>query len=256
MTIRRLENKSILVAGAGGIGGGLARRFAAEGANVVLGDLSLAGAEAVVHEIVQGGGNAAAVRLDGADEESVDAAIATTAKIFGGLDGLHANFATFIDDGAYDSVPGMPMDLFDEVIRVNLRGYVLCARAGIPHLLERGGGSLIFTSSIAAYMADSPQVAYGIAKEATHNMMRNIAFRYGPRGLRANAIAPGTIEHGGNLDRLDKDFKAFLLDIARIKSRFGAPQDIAALAALLMSDEGSFITGQVMTVDGGATMRP
>jgi NAD(P)-dependent dehydrogenase (short-subunit alcohol dehydrogenase family) len=254
--MRRLEGKSIVVAGAGGIGGGCARRYAAEGARVVLGDLDRDGAQAIVDEIAAAGGEAIAVRLDGADKGSVAAAVATACARYGGLDGIHANFATFIDDGSYDGVAEMPLAAFDETMRVNLRGFVLCAQSAIPALLAGGGGGVVFTSSIAAYRAEGKQVAYAIAKQAAHALMRHIAVRYGPQGIRANSIAPGTILHGDMAERLPQDFKDHLMAIARIKSRFGRPEDIAALGALLMSDEGSYITGQIITVDGGATMRP
>ena len=253
--MQRLNGKSILVAGAGGIGGELARRYAGEGANVVLGDVTREGAQSIVDEIASAGGEALATTLDGANEASVGAAVALACERFGGLDGVHANFATFVDHGEYDGVPDMPLEIFDETMRVNLRGFVLCARAAVPALLARGGGALLFTSSIAAYLPQGTQLAYAIAKEAGHALMRHVATRYGPQGVRANSIAPGTILHGDLPERLSQEFKDRMLAATRIKSRFGEPRDIASLGALLMSDEGSYITGQVITVDGGATMR-
>jgi NAD(P)-dependent dehydrogenase (short-subunit alcohol dehydrogenase family) len=246
----RLEGKSILVVGAGGIGSELARRYAAEGASVVLGDLDLDGAKAVAAEIESAGGRAVGVQLDGADEASVNAAVAFAVKSFGGIDGLHANFASFVDGPADIGIAELPLEVFDETMRVNLRGFVL-----LPALLERGGGSIIFTSSIAAIVGAATQPAYAMSKAAGHALMRHIANRYGPQGIRANCIAPGTILHGDMAETLPEEFKQHLLAIAKIKSRFGRPADIAALGTLLMSDDGSYITGQVMTVDGGATMR-
>jgi NAD(P)-dependent dehydrogenase (short-subunit alcohol dehydrogenase family) len=254
--VLRLEGKSILVAGAGGIGSELARRYAAEGASVILGDLDVEQAHAVAEEIAATGGKAHGCPLDGSDEKSIEGAVAFACDRFGGLDGLHANFATFVDGPGDIGITDLPMDIFDETIRVNLRGFVLCARSALPALLARGGGSIVFTSSIAAYCAGASQSAYAISKEAGHALMRHIATRYGPKGIRANSIAPGTIIHGEMAETLPPEFKQQLLDIARIKSRFGHPSDIAALGALLMSDEGSYITGQIITVDGGATMRP
>lgn len=251
----RLEGKSIVVAGAGGIGSELARRYAAEGASVLLGDLDPDGAEAVAAEIESAGGRAIGVRMDGSDEDSVKAAITLAASSFGGIDGLHANFASFVDGPAEIGIAELPLEVFDETMRVNMRGFVLCARAVLPALLERGGGSIIFTSSIAAIVGAATQPAYAMSKAAGHALMRHIASRYGPQGIRANSIAPGTILHGDVLDTLPEEFRQHLLDIAKIKSRFGRPQDIAALGTLLMSDDGSYITGQIMTVDGGATMR-
>ncbi len=251
----RLEGKSILVAGAGGIGSELARHYAAEGASIVLGDLDGDGANAVAAEIESAGGRAFGIHLDGSDENSVKAAVAFACDRFGGINGLHANFATFVDGLDDIGIADLPMEIFDETIRVNLRGFVLCARSVLPALIDSGGGSILFTSSIAAYRGAATQPAYAMSKEAGHALMRHIATRYGPRGIRANSIAPGTIIHGNLAETLPADFKQQLLDIAQIKSRFGRPMDIAALGALLMSDDGSYITGQVITVDGGATMR-
>ena len=127
----RLKGKTILVAGGGGIGGGLARRFAAEGANVVLGDVAPEGAEAIAADIVAAGGSAIATRLDGADEASTAAAVALACEKFGGLDGIHANFANFIEQDDSVGALELPLADFDETMRVNLRGYFLSQRQRI-----------------------------------------------------------------------------------------------------------------------------
>ncbi len=253
--MRRLEGKTILVAGGGGIGGGLARRFAAEGANVVLGDVVPDDAESVVRDIVSAGQSAIATRLDGADEASANAAVALACSRFGGLDGMHTNFANFIEQDDTVGALELPLADFDETMRVNLRGYLVCTRAAVPALLERGGGSLIYTSSPAACKGEPIRLAYAVAKAGVEALMRHVANRYGAKGIRANCIAPGTTVHPKVEAQLDDDTRAWLLDLAIIKSRFGRPEDIAAMAALLMADEGSYITGQVIGVDGGVTMR-
>lgn len=252
---RRLADKTLLVAGGGGIGGGLARRFAAEGANVVLGDVALEAAEAVADEIRSGGGTCIAVRLDGADEASAAQAVALACERFGGLDGFHANFASFVDQDQDTGVLELPLEHFDETLQVNLRGYYLCTRAALPALLERGGGSMIYTSSPAACKGEPTRVAYAIAKAGVEALMRHVAARYGARGVRANCISPGSTMHERLEAELDPATKQWCLDLAIIKSRLGRPEDIAAMAALLMSDEGFYITGQVIGVDGGVIMR-
>jgi NAD(P)-dependent dehydrogenase (short-subunit alcohol dehydrogenase family) len=253
--MNRLEGKTILVAGGGGIGGGLARRFAAEGANVVLGDVVVDDAQSVVREIVASGGSAVATRLDGADEASARKAVALACEKFGGLDGMHANFANFIEQDDSVGALELPMADFDETMRVNLRGYLVCTRAAVPALLERGGGSLIYTSSPAACKGEPVRLAYAVAKAGVEAIMRHVANRYGAKGIRANCIAPGSTIHERLEKELDDATMEWLLGLAIIKSRLGRPEDIAAMAALLMADEGSYITGQVIGVDGGVVMR-
>lgn len=254
--MERLAGKVILVAGAGGIGSGLADRYAAEGAKVVLGDVDLAAAQEPVEEILQVGGDATAVHLDGADEQSVAAAVATCVSKYGGLDGLHANFAHFGDTNPDLGILELPLEIFDETQRVNSRGFYLCTRAALPAILERGGGSIVYTSSVAAYMAGAGQVAYAMSKAAGHALMRHVASRYGPMGIRANSLAPAMTLHARLEQELPAEFIEWAKGNASIKSRVGRPDDIAAMGALLMSDEGSYITGQVICIDGGTTMRP
>lgn len=253
--MNRLQDKTILVAGGGGIGGGLARRFAAEGANVVLGDIALDGAKELVAGIAADGGTAIATHLDGTDEDSTQAAVALACETFGGLDGMHVNFATFVDGDFERGILELPLADFDETIRVNLRGYYLCSRAALPALLERGGGAVVYTSSPAACNGMPTQVAYAAAKAGLEAIMRHVAARYGAQNIRANCISPGSTLHERLESELDQATKDFCYSLAIIKSRLGRPEDIAAMSALLMSDEGSYITGQVIGVDGGVVMR-
>ncbi|CAN7626948.1 SDR family oxidoreductase [Phenylobacterium sp. LjRoot225] len=254
--MKRLDGKSILVAGGGGIGAELARRYAQEGAGVLLGDLDLDGARAVAGDIERAGGRARAIRLDGADEDSVAAAVALACETYGGLDGLHANFATFVDGGFDTGVLELPLADYDETMRVNARGYLLCTRHALPAIIARGGGSIVYTSSLAADAGEPCRVAYAMSKAAVHALMRHVAARYGRDGVRANCIAPGVTLHERVKSAVGPEFMEWALGIAHIKSRTGRPDDIASVGALLLSDEGSFITGQIISVDGGATMRP
>jgi NAD(P)-dependent dehydrogenase (short-subunit alcohol dehydrogenase family) len=124
-----LAGKTVLVAGAGGIGNGLAVRYAAEGANVVLGDLDVAIAQGAIEEISWGGGKALATVLDGADEHSIADAVQLCLDTFGGLDGLHANFAYMADGDPRLGILELPLDIYDETMRVNARGFYLCTKA-------------------------------------------------------------------------------------------------------------------------------
>lgn len=252
--MRRLDGKAILVAGSGGIGGGLARRFASEGAGVVLGDIHLEAARTVVDDIVSQGGKAVATRLDGADEDSAKAAVALARETYGGLDGMHANFAVYLD--AADTVDVLSCDLaaYDETMRVNARGYLVCTRAALPAILARGGGSIVYTSSASAYVAETSRVSYGMGKAAGHALMRHVAMKFGPQGVRANCIVPGVTMN----ERWTPETLEIVKRLAsgRPIKRPGTPAEVAAVSALLMSDEGSYITGQSLNIDGGWTMRP
>jgi len=250
----RLKGKVIVIAGAGGIGNELARRYAREGASVILGDIDAATARTVVDEIAAAGGTAIGAELDGANDESIKLAVDLAIGTFGGLDGFHANFACFRDGESGKDVLGLPLEIYDEVMRVNARGFVLCTRRAVPAMLARGGGSILYTTSGAAFMAEKVRVAYAMSKVATHALMRHVANRFGPNGIRANVIAPGVIAH----PRFDTVISSELAEQLKAQApirRLGRPTDIAAMGALLMSDEGSFITGQVISVDGGNSMR-
>ena len=253
---KMLEGKTILIAGAGGIGNELAVRYAAEGANVVLGDLDLVTAQQAVDQIAQAGGQAVATVLDGADEQSIAAAVALCLDKFGGLDGLHVNFAFMADGNPEVGILELPLDIYDETQRVNARGFYLCTRAVLPVMIERGGGSILFTSSAAANAGSPAQVAYSMSKAAGQALVRHVARRFGTRGIRANTLAPALTLHS----RIEMLVPPQMVDVARgaaaIKARVGRPDDLASMGALLMSDHGSYITGQVISIDGGTTMRP
>ena len=251
----RLKDKVIVVAGAGGIGSELARRYAAEGAAVILGDIDGASAKEVADEIAGAGGTAIGTQLDGADEASIKAVVDLAVASFGGLDGFHANYANFRDGENGEDVLELPLDIYDDVMRTNTRGFLLCTRYAVPAMLARGGGSIVFTSSNAAYMGETVRVAYAMSKVAIHALMRHVANRFGPNGIRANVIAPGVIAHR----RFNEVMPVDVVEAFKAQTpvrHLGSPNDIAAMGALLMSDDGAFITGQVISVDGGANMRP
>jgi len=252
-----LDNKVVMVAGLGGIGNGLARRYFDEGARLVIGDLDGDLARRVAGELDAAGERVLGVPLDGADEESVTAMVKLAVDTFGRLDGVHVNFTNAADAYLPGGVVDLPLEAFDEVMRVNTRGFVICAKHTIPAMIDSGGGSLVFTASIDAYNGAGSRVSYQMSKAAELALMRHIARKYGPKGIRANAIAPGLIWHY----KFDENpMPDGIVDQTRarqmIKSRFGTPDDVAAVGALLLSDDGSFITAQTISVDGGVTFRP
>lgn len=253
--MQRLANKVIVVAGGGsGIGAATAVRLAQEGATVVVGDLAADNAATVAHRINANGGRALGVQFDISDEASVAALVSAAVDTFGGLDALHANAADMAailrDTNAVD----VPLDIFDRTIAVNLRGYLLCTRYAVPALLRRGGGALVYTTSAAAFLGEPERVCYGISKGAIHALMHHVASAWGKQGIRANAVAPGLVLTENIRDHMPAQFKADVLGLGR-SPRLGEMKDIAAAVALLVSDDGEWINGQVISVDGGATLR-
>jgi NAD(P)-dependent dehydrogenase (short-subunit alcohol dehydrogenase family) len=235
----------------------LARRYFDEGALLVIGDLDGDLARRVAGELDAASERVLGVPVDGADEESVIATVKLAVDTFGRLDGVHVNFTNAADAYLPGGVVDLPLEAFDEVMRVNTRGFVICAKHTIPAMIESGGGSLVFTASIDAYNGAGSRVSYQMSKAAELALMRHIARKYGPKGIRANAIAPGLIWHY----KFDENpMPDGIVDQTRarqmIKSRFGTPDDVAAMGALLLSDDGSFIAAQTISVDGGVTFRP
>lgn len=253
-----LRNRTVLVVGgAGTVGTRVSRRLGAEGANVVAADLDEAAARAVAAEIAGEGGRALGLRIDVTEEPSVVAAIAATIEHFGSVDAVHLNAADLSPATLAADTTATTIDLeaFDRVIAVNLRGHLLCTRHVVPALIERGGGPIVYTSSAGAYMAAPTRVAYSIAKSGLNALVRHVATAYGKQGVRANAVAPGLVLDEANGRRRDPAVLEGLL--ARTASdRLGRPEDAAALVAFLLSDDAGWINGQILSVDGGLTLRP
>lgn len=253
----RFENKVIAVAGGTGhIGSAVSRRLAREGAVVAIGDINLDAAAATAAEIERQGGRALAIRLDMADEDSVADYLDQLGIRFGGIDGFHAN-AVDASCIAGDTDPvSMDMAVFDQLTRVNMRGYFLCTRHAIPQIIRRGGGCMLYSSSGSAYSGQPTIPVYSMVKSGINALVRHVASRFGKQGVRANAIAPGFIPKpmGKGYILTQEDVDRCLERIPA--TRLGVPDDIAAMAALLLSDEGGYVNGQVICINGGTTMNP
>jgi NAD(P)-dependent dehydrogenase (short-subunit alcohol dehydrogenase family) len=248
--VGRLDGKIAIITGAAsGIGEATARRVAAEGARTVVADLDAAGARRVAGEIADAGGEAIAVQVDLGDAESVQAMVRTAVASYGGLDILHNNAAATRLAATRD-VPVSAADpgVWDETMRVNLRGAMVAIQAGVPHMIARGGGSVINTASGAGLTGDLRNPAYGASKAALVSLTRYVATEFGKQGIRCNAISPGFIVIPGKPGR---DAVAATMLRHHLTPRLGAPEDVAALVVFLASDESAFITGQNICVDGG-----
>jgi NAD(P)-dependent dehydrogenase (short-subunit alcohol dehydrogenase family) len=256
MGLSGLTGKVAVVAGgATGIGAATVARLAAEGCLVVIGDVAADTARRTAEDIVAEGGTATAVEFDLADPDSVAALFDTAATSHGGIDAV---FAVGADMGAIRAdtdVVDIDFEVWDRVMAVNLRGYVATMKYAIPHLLTRGGGAIVNMSSAAAFQGEPARPAYATAKAGIGALTRHVASRWGKDGIRCNAVAPGfTATEAIQAAPQWPDLQTAALK--RIRGpRVGAPADIAALVAFLISQEGEWINGQVINVDGGTVLR-
>ena len=251
--MRGLNGKAGVIAGGGrGIGAATATRLAEEGAAIVIGDIEGEWAEKTAAKIRDAGGKAVGVALDICDPDSVENLVQTCLKTYDRLDYFHANAA----GGTQGDIDALTIDLavFDRSIALNLRSYLICTQKALPTMLERGSGAMLYTSSGAAYGGAPWQVAYPVAKNGVHALMRHVASRYGKQGIRANVVAPGLVLTEAALEHLNDEYREAGLKRAACP-RLGEPKDIAAMAAFLVSDDAEWITGQVFSVNGGMAMR-
>ena len=252
----RFENKVAIVTGGGsGIGRATARLLAAEGAAVTVADLRADSADAVVAEIDAAGGRARSQVVDVADVAAVEAMVAETVAAYGGLDVLHNNAAALDQNGLDQDVVTMDLDTWHRVLEVNLTGPMLGCRFAIPAMLERGGGSIVNTASAAAFYGGTSLLAYSTSKAGLVALTRNVATAYGERGIRCNAVAPGVVVARAAQEALGGPMGERLrrYTTSHLTGRLGYPEEIALAVAFLASDDASFVTGEILRVDGGFT---
>lgn len=258
--MRGLRDKVSVVVGAapGNIGAAAASRLAEEGSTVVVADLHDARAEQVAQAIRDQGGQAVAHAVDIGSGDSYAALIAFVSRELGGLDNLFNVAADLSPEvmgiDSQSDIVSIPLDVWRRTLDVNLTGYMLGARLAIPVMLGRGGGSIVNTMSAAAWLAQPMRPAYSTSKLAIEALTRHVASAMGKRGIRCNAVAPGLVLTATALRVIPEESReAQLADLPA--TRLGRPEDIAAMVALLFSDDGAWINGQVIRVDGGRVMR-
>jgi NAD(P)-dependent dehydrogenase (short-subunit alcohol dehydrogenase family) len=249
-----LSGKVILCAGsATGIGAECALRMAAEGAHLIIGDLNLDAAQELVDKIEALPGRGLAVQFDISDPASVQQLIAKGVSHFGGLDGMHINATDRLRNREDFDLLSTELDVFDRVLLVSLRGHLLCARAGLPEMLKRGGGAIVFTSSDSGKTPANVRMAYSIAKAGLNALMRHVAFRYGREGIRANCVSPGVVMTDAMIGNTTEEERQQMA--AGIPSTGpGTPEDIAGVVAFLMSQDARYINGQAISINGGKVM--
>jgi NAD(P)-dependent dehydrogenase (short-subunit alcohol dehydrogenase family) len=249
----RLKDKVCIVTGGGsGIGEATCVLFAKEGGKVVVADKNKANAEAVAAKCAEHG-KALALEVDVAKSADIKRMVDETVKAFGRLDVL-VNNAGY---GIPASVLETDEDAWDALMAVNVRGVFLCIKSAIPEMAKNGGGVIVNTASIVASVGIRNRAAYVASKGAVAALTRAVAVDHVAQGIRCNAIAPGTIETPYFKDIMDKSPNPAdarkALESRQLMNRMGTPDEIAAGILFLASDESSFATGTVLTIDGGLT---
>jgi NAD(P)-dependent dehydrogenase (short-subunit alcohol dehydrogenase family) len=243
----------VAVATPGNIGAATAVRLAEEDATVVVADLDESAAQAVVAEIRELDGRAAAQSFDISDEASYKALIDFTLKEFGRVDGL---FNVAVDPSAGTGVNDLdvisgPLDLWRHTIDVTLTGCMYGIRHALPVMIEQGGGAIVNAVSTTAWIGEDRHVAHQAANAGLHGLTRRTAALGGKYGVRCNSVAAGVILTKAALANTTEEWRTEILTSVKWP-RLGIPEDIAAMVAFLFSDEAAYVNGQTIQVDGGA----
>lgn len=251
----KLDGRVALITGAAnGIGLAASRRFVAEGANVLMVDVDESALARGVEAI--GGASASAVRADVTDPSEVERTVRACVERYGGIDVALFNAGI---EGAVKPIPEYPLEVFDRVMAVNVRGVWLGLQKTIPEIARRGGGSIVITSSVAGVQGTPGVSAYVASKHAVIGLMRTAAIECARHGIRVNTVNPSPIDTrmmrsleegfdpGGGERTREKMLRSVPL------RRYGTPDEVASLMLFLASDESRYCTGGVYMVDGGVT---
>ncbi|HEY3844375.1 MAG TPA: SDR family NAD(P)-dependent oxidoreductase [Acidimicrobiales bacterium] len=247
-----LEGKVAIITGAGsGIGRASAVRFAAEGAAVLVADVRGDAARKVADLITGSGGDAVPCETDVADAAQVEAMVATALSMLGRLDIVFNNAAMSRRGTAVDLLP----ETWDLMWRTNVSSLFHAAKHAIPYMVEHGGGSIVATSSVSGLFPDADAVGYAATKAAVLGLVKALAVDHARQGIRVNCLCPGVTATPSMLGALGGGAGA--LHDAVVESqplgRLGRPEELAAVAVWLASEEASYVTGQTIIADGGLT---
>jgi 3-oxoacyl-[acyl-carrier protein] reductase len=245
----------VVTGGAGGIGSAICRRLAHDGATPVVADLDAATIAATTSTIERDGGAAVGLVLDVRHREQVDAVVARVVEELGGVDAL-VNCAGVTGLGPTATLTD---EQWDEVMQVNLRGAFLCARACFPHLQASPRAALVNITSLAGVLGQAGGGAYGPSKAGLMALTKGLAEEWGRFGIRVNAVTPGAIVTPLTRARYGDPIASARRDFAVPLGRPGNPEDVASVVAFLLSNDAGYVSGEVVTVDGGfmaAGLRP
>lgn len=246
-----INDKVAVVTGAStGIGYAAALRFAKEGASVVAADVNVEDGEATVDEIEEMGGEATFVETDVSDWDDVQAMVDTAVDTYGGLDFAFNNAGI---EGENETLGDQPLENWERVIDVNLKGVFQSMKAEIPVMLDGGGGSIVNVSSIAGEVG-FPQISpYVASKHGTIGLTKTAALEYSGEGIRVNVIAPGVIKTPMVESSAEENETTQQAIAATPLGRLGDPEEIGDAAVWLCSDDATFVTGETFVIDGGYT---
>ncbi len=248
------NGKTVIVTGSAvGIGRAAAEAFSREKAKVVVADLDSQRGEEAVSVIIKDGGQASYIQVDVTDSDSVKALVEKTRQLYGGIDILINNAGIHYQGNVAET----PVEAWDRVLDVNLKGVYLCSHHVVPVMVERGGGVIVNIASEAGMVGIKGQAAYNASKAGVISLTQSMAVDFAEHKIRVNAVSPGTtetplvlkiLEEADNPEEIRAD-----LEGCRPLNRLGRPEEIAAAVLAMASDELGYATGSVLTIDGGYT---